>query len=126
MARGTSLIVAGDHPFTLRQYPTLTDHERAVHGQLIRKGQGLARAKGVRFGNPTNLDEAGQRGRESQVERADKFAAEILPTIENIRAEGTTSYNAIAMELNKRAMKTARGHQYSAMTVRRIVKRGNG
>jgi len=126
VAQRTSIIVVGDHPFTLRLYPTLTDEERALRGQRIRKGQALARAKGVRFGNPTNLDEAGQKGRESQVERADKFASEILPTIENIRVSGVTSYNAIAVELNKRAMKTARGHQYSAMTVRRIVKRGNG
>ncbi len=123
LARGTSLIVTGDHPFTLRMYPTLTDEERALHGQRIRKGQDLARAKGARFGNPTNLDEAGQKGRESQFERADRFADEILPIIEDIRTKGTTPYNGIALELNKRGVKTARGHQYSAMTVRRIVKR---
>ncbi len=124
VAQRTSIIVAGDHPFTLRLYPALTDEERALHGQRIRKGQDLARAKGARFGNPTNLDEAGQKGRESQVERADKFAAEILPTIENIHASSVTSYNAIAMELNKRGVKTARGHLWAAMTVRRIVERG--
>ena len=123
VAQRTSIIVAGDHPFTLRLYPMLTDDERAVHGQLIRQGQAHARAKGAHFGNPTNLGEAGQKGRESQVERADKFAAEILPTIENICAKGVTSYNAIAMELNKRGVKTARGHLWAAMTVRRIVKR---
>ncbi len=124
VAQRTSLIVAGDPPFTLRLYPMLTDDERAVHGQLIRQGQAHARDKGAHFGNPTNLGEAGQRGRESQVERADKFAAEILPTIENIRAEGTTSYNAIAMELNSQGVKTARDHLWAAMTVRRVVERG--
>lgn len=124
MAETTPIIVAGDPPFTLRLYPMLTDDERAVHGQLIRQGQAHARAKGAHFGNPTNLGEAGQRGRESQVERAGKFATEILPTIENIRAEGTTSYNAIAMELNRRGVKTARNHLWAAMTVRRVVERG--
>lgn len=123
VAQRTSFIVVGDHPFTLRLYPTLTDEERALHGQRIRKGQDLARGKGARFGNPTNLGEAGQKGRESQFERADRFAAEILPTIETIRTEGTTSYNAIAMKLNRRGVKTARGHLWAAMTVRRIVKR---
>ncbi len=124
VAQRTSFIVAENHPFTLRLYPTLTDEERALHGQRIRKGQALARAKGARFGNPTNLREAGQVGRESQVQQADRFAAEILPAIENIRAEGTTSYNAIAKELNERGVKTARGYRWTAMTVRRIVERG--
>ena len=123
VAQRTSFIVAGDHPFTLRLYPTLTDEERAVHGQRIRQGHALARAEGARFGNPTNLGEAGQKGRVAQVKRADNFAAEILPTIADIRASGITTYDAIAMELNKLGVKTARGHQYSAMTVRRIVKR---
>ena len=126
VAQRTLFIVAGDHPFILRLYPTLTDEQRALHGQRIKEGHARARTRGARFGNPTNLGEAGQKGRDSQVERADNFADEILPIIKGIRAEGTTSYYAIAMELNKRVVKTARGHKYSAMTVSRIEKRGNG
>ena len=124
VAQRTSFIVAGDHPFTLRLYPTLTDEERALRGQRIRKGQALARTKGARFGNPTNLGEAGEKGREAHAAQADRFAAKIRPTIENIRASGVTSHNAIAKELNRRGVKTARDHLWAAMTVRRVVERG--
>ena len=52
-------------------------------------------------------------------ERADAFAATILPIIEGIRADGATSMNGIARELNQRGIDTARGGR------RRIVERGD-
>ncbi len=127
VSRGVSLIViAGDHPFTLRRFRALTDEERALHGRRVRRGQAVARAHGVRFGNPTNIREAGGIGRATMAERADRFAADVLPVIEDIRAGGITSLNGVAEELNRRGVSTPRGGRWAAMTVRRVVERGSG
>ena len=121
----TPFVVAGDEPFSLRAYRTWTGDERVHHGQRIRMGQEIARARGARFGNPANLREAASRGHVAQAERADAFAATILPIIEGIRADGVTSMNGIARELSQRGVETARGGRWAAMTVRRIVARGD-
>ena len=126
MARGVSLVVSGDHPLTLRPYRTLTDKERALHGKRVRGGQAVARAQGTRFGNPANLREAGGLGRATMTERAVRFAADVLPVIENIRAGGVTSLNGFAEELNRRGVGTPRGGRWKAMTVKRVVERGSG
>ncbi len=124
MAQGVPLVVADAVPFTLRAYRTWTGDERVHHGQRIRSGQAIARARGARFGNPANLRDAAARGHVAQAERADQFAATILPIIEGIRADGVTSSNGIARELTQRGVETARGGRWAAMTVRRIVERG--
>lgn len=125
MARGVSLVVAGDHPLTLRPYRTLRDEERALHGERVRSGQAAARARGVKLGGP-KIREAGGIGRATMTERADRFAADVLPVIEDIRAGGVTSLNGVAGELNRRGVGTPRGGRWAAMTVRRVVERGSG
>ncbi len=125
MAQGVPLVVADAVPFTLRAYRTWTGDERMQHGQRIRRGQEIARDRGARFGNPANLREAASRGHVAQAERADAFAATILPIIEGIRADGVTSMNGIARKLNQRGVETARGGRWAAMTVKRIVGRGD-
>ena len=123
VARGVSLVVAGDHPLTVRPHRALTDEERAIHGRRVRSGQAVARARGVRFGNPKNIREAGGKGRATMAERADRFAADVLPVIEDIRAGGVTSLSGVAGELNRRGVGTPRGGRWAAMTVRRVVER---
>ena len=126
MAQAVSLVVAGDHPLTLRPYRALTDEERDLHGRRVRRGQAIARTRGARFGNPTNIREAGGLGRATMTERADRFAADVLPIIEDIWAGGVTSLNGVAEELNRRGVGTPRGGRWKAMTVRRVVERASG
>ncbi len=125
VARGVSLVVAGDHPLILRPYRALTDEERTLHGRRVRSGQAAARERGVKLGGP-KIREAGELGRATMAERADRFAADVLPVIEDIRAGGVTSLNGVAEELNRRGVGTPRGGRWAAMTVRRAVERGNG
>ena len=126
VGRGVSLVVAGDHPLTLRPHRALTDEARDLHGRRVRAGQAAARAQGAQFGNPTNLREAGGLGRATMAERADGFAADVMPVIEDIRAGGVTSLNGVAAELNRRGVGTPRGGRWRAMTVRRVVERESG
>jgi DNA invertase Pin-like site-specific DNA recombinase len=54
---------------------------------------------------------------------ADRHAADILPVIQDIRAEGIVSLGGIAAELNARGILTARGGQWHATTVRNMSQR---
>ena len=85
-----------------------------------------AKARGVKLGNPGNLSnrEAGSiRGNERKASLADRRAKELLPVIEAIRAEGKARLRAIASELNARTIVTARGGEWSAMQVKRLLDR---
>ncbi|BAE53318.1 recombinase family protein [Paramagnetospirillum magneticum] len=54
---------------------------------------------------------------------ADLLAANVRPIISSIQASGVTSYAAIADVLNTRGIKTARGGQWHASSVRNVVLR---
>ena len=124
--RDVPLIVAGETPVVVRPYRGWSEIERQRHGQNIKDALAVRKAAGVRLGNPVNLREAGVQGRETQVARAETFAASVMPVIDEIRSGGVTSINAIAKELNRRGVKTARGGDFAAMTVKRVVERGGG
>jgi hypothetical protein len=55
------------------------------------------------------LKQAQRRGVVSNKANADRFAANVLPVIEQIKASGATSLRAIAKALNARGVATARG-----------------
>jgi hypothetical protein len=87
-----------------------------------------------RLGNPNiaalRAAGAGQAGwtagAKGNREKADKFAAQLAPVIEAIRADGITSLEGIAAELNTRGILTARGGQWYATTVRNLLGRALG
>ena len=81
-----------------------------------------AKAKGVRLGNP-RLHEVRAKGSESMKAAADRFAANVLPLIQPLRAEGK-SLREIAKVLNDRNVPTARGGKWAATQIAEILKRG--
>ena len=52
---------------------------------------------------------------------ADSFARNVLPTIQTLTAAGFVSQRALANELNRRGIPTARGGSWHYMTVRRVL-----
>jgi len=54
--------------------------------------------------------------------KADKFAQDVMPIIDDIRAGGITSLRGISIEL-KRGILTAFGHQWYPTTVRSLLAR---
>ncbi|MBB5056911.1 DNA invertase Pin-like site-specific DNA recombinase [Granulicella aggregans] len=54
---------------------------------------------------------------------ASKRALDLLPIIASIKAAGATSLHGIAQELNERAIPTARGGEWSAVQVSRVLAR---
>lgn len=77
----------------------------------------------MKLGNPRNISEAAEKGREAQRATADQFAANLLPVIESIKAAGATTFDAIAKALNARGIRTARGGRWHSTTVRNLHSR---
>jgi DNA invertase Pin-like site-specific DNA recombinase len=103
-------------PFILHIYAALAQKERATKEALAQ-----AKAKGVRLGNP-RLDEVRGKGAQSMKAAADRFAANVLPLIQPLRAEGR-SLREIADTLNARSVPTARGGRWAPTQIADILKR---
>ena len=108
-------------PFILHIYAALAEKERAMISARTKEALARAKAKGARLGNP-RLDEVRGKGAESMKVAADRFATNILPLIQPLRAEGR-SLREIANVLNARGVPTARGGKWAPTQIADILKR---
>lgn len=127
MAQRVPFLVAelgeGVDPFVLHLYAALAEKERAMISARTKAALAAKKAQGVQLGNRTNLPEASRAGGASTARAADAFAANVLPVIASIRAAGADTLRAIAAELNTRRIETARGGEWSAVQVKRVLER---
>lgn len=125
MAQRVPFVVAelgsGVDPFVLHLYAALAEKERAMISARTTAALAAAKAKGTRLGNP-NIGEAQAKGTASTKASADRFAANVLPLILPLKAEGAT-LRQIADELNARGVETARGGKWAATQVSDILRR---
>src|SRR5215471_11821091 len=91
-------------PFILHIYAALAEKERAMISARTKEALARAKARGARLGNP-RLHEVRAKAVESMKAAADRFAANILPLIQPLRAEGK-SLREIAKALNDRNVPT--------------------
>jgi DNA invertase Pin-like site-specific DNA recombinase len=108
-------------PFILHIYAALAEKERATISARTKEALARAKAKGARLGNP-RLDEVRGKGAESMKAAAARFAVNILPLIQPLRAEGK-SLREIADVLDARGVPTARGGKWAPTQVADILKR---
>jgi DNA invertase Pin-like site-specific DNA recombinase len=108
-------------PFILHIYAALAEKERAMISARTKEALARAKAKGVRLGNP-HLREVSAKGAESMKAAANRFASNILPLIQPLRAQGK-SLREIAKTLNARGVPTARGGKWAATQIADILKR---
>ena len=66
--------------------------------------------------------EGRQKGPTRNRMKADRFAANVLPVVRELQANGLKSYLAIARELERRGIKTARGGDSYPVQAANIVK----
>lgn len=127
MARRVSFIVAelgaDADPFMLHLYAALAEKERHLIADRTRVALAAKKAQGVKLGNPTNLAAAGAKGAQTQRAGADAFAANVLPIVRQIQEAGATTPRAIAVALNERCVRTARGGEWHDSTVRNLLAR---
>ena len=89
----------------------------------------VAKARGVRLGNPNgaaSLRRAGKGGvgqRAAVAANANRFATDLAEVIADIRASGATSLRGIATALNDRGMMTRRGGSWQVSNVRNLLGR---
>ena len=70
-----------------------------------------------------NINEINELGRQRNRAKADEFALSLKSVVGGLQANGCNTYNGLALELTKAGIKTARGGDWSAQTVKRLVKR---
>jgi DNA invertase Pin-like site-specific DNA recombinase len=117
--------VAADNPhanrLTVHILAAVAEHERAAISERTKAALAAAKARGTQLGNP-RLAEAAKRGTAAVKANARQFAANVLPIIEEIERAGTTSHNAIAMKLNQRNVRTARGGKWTHVQVGAVLR----
>lgn len=127
MAKRVPFIVANlgkdVDPFMLHIYAALAEKERADISARTKAALAAKRAQGVKLGNP-RAAEAAVIARAAASAEADRFAEQMRPIIDGIRASGITTNKGVADALNARGIRTARGSEWHATSVRRIMTRG--
>lgn len=114
---------AGVDPFTLHIHAALAEKERAMIAERTREALAEKKKAGALLGNRTNLAQAQAKGAASNAAGADAFAGNVLPIVQKLQAQGVTTTRALAEALNARGVKTARGGEWAAMTVKRLLDR---
>jgi DNA invertase Pin-like site-specific DNA recombinase len=111
-------------PFLLHLYAALAEKERALISERTKAALARKRAAGAVLGNRTNLHEAQIAGAAANKASAARFASNILPVIREIQTLGSNSNRAIASALTARGVRTARGGQWTAAQVGRLLSLG--
>jgi DNA invertase Pin-like site-specific DNA recombinase len=75
----------------LHLYAALAEKERRLISEPTRAALAVRKSTGGKLGNPTNIHQAGDRGRVSLVAAAYEHAQSLLPLLRSLRAEGTIS-----------------------------------
>ena len=112
-------------PFMLHIYAALAEKERALISARTKIALAMKKKEGALLGNRTNLATAQAKGAVSNAVRADAFATNVLPILQQLRSQGVKTFRALADALNLRGVKTARGGEWQPMTVKRLLDRTN-
>jgi DNA invertase Pin-like site-specific DNA recombinase len=103
--------------------------EREAISRRTKEALAVAKARGVKLGNPNGaaaLRRAGKGGaplRAAVARNAQAHARDLAPVLEELRAQGVTSLRGIAPALNQRGMLTRRGGRWHASSVRNLIMR---
>jgi DNA invertase Pin-like site-specific DNA recombinase len=116
--------IAVDNPhankLTVHILAAVAQHEREMISERTKAALQAAKRRGTRLGNP-QLAKAAKRGTAAVKANARRFAANVLPIIEEIERAGIMSHNAIATKLNERNVRTARGGKWTHVQVGAVL-----
>lgn len=105
--------------FQLHLYAALAEQEREFISQRTKQALAAAKARGVKLGGKRPGHKATNEVVKKQADdRAEKLRGIVAPLV----AGGMTT-RAIAEELNKAGIKTARGSEFQSTQVHRLIKR---
>ncbi|MCT8329350.1 recombinase family protein [Albidovulum sediminis] len=107
----------------------VAQQEREAISRRTKEALAVAKARGVKLGNPNGaaaLRRAGKGGaalRAQVTDNAQAFARDLVPVIADIRSQGHTTLRAIAAELTARGMRTRRDGRWQVSNVRNLLGR---
>lgn len=115
---------------TVHIMAAMAEHEAAMISARTKAALAAAKARGTQLGGYRwNSLKIGTKGRTASIqarrENAAKRAADLFPIVETIQAEGAGSLREIAAGLNQRGITTARGGNWSAVQVQRLLAHQN-
>lgn len=122
--------VACDYPqanrLTIHILASVAEHEAEMISIRTKAALEAAKRKGVVLGGDRgNCGLIYRKGNKASAkvrgEKARRRAADLLPVIDTIKADGTASLRQIANGLNERGIPTARGGDWSAVQVSRVL-----
>lgn len=125
--------VAADMPnanrLTVGIMAMVAEEERRMISKRTKDALAAAKRRGRKLGGyrkNARFTRAARQARNEAVERvATERATDLAPVIQELQAAGATSLRAIAAGLNERKIATARGGEWSAVQVIRVMKRAN-
>lgn len=121
--------------FTIHIFAAMAEYEGKRISERTKDALAAAKARGVKLGKPASrekLREIGAKGRPAAVaqikRKADERAENLRDVIEDLRAEGIVSLEAISAALNERGFPTQRKYkgkqaEWHAMSVRNLLRR---
>ncbi len=125
--------VAADLPeaneLTIHIMAAVAQAERKAISRRTKEALAMAKAKGIRLGNPNGaaaLARAGQGNTASLAaikHGAERFASDLRPILADMLASGFTTLRSLAAEFNRRGIVTRRGGKWYAATVRDLLLR---
>ena len=124
--------VAADLPeaneLTVHIMAAMAEYEAGAISTRTKAALAAAKARGTKLGGyrwdiQTVASKGNAESAKVRAESASKHARDLMPLIQAIKAEGATSLRQIASALNKRKIPTARGGEWSAIQIQRLIAR---
>jgi DNA invertase Pin-like site-specific DNA recombinase len=111
-------------PMMLHIYAAVAEQEARNISERTKAALQAAKARGKKLGAPKRvLAKARVLGAAGNRREADRFAANVRPIIEQVKATGITSLRAVASALTARGVPTARGGTWNAAQVANVLRR---
>ena len=115
--------------FLVTQMAAVAELEAGLISQRTRAALAVAKARGVRLGNPSPTPATAEMAAAARQARSRQVAArasDVLAVVRQVQAEGASSLRAIAAELHAQGVLTPAGKlDWSPAQVQRLLKREN-
>ena len=111
---------------TVHIMAAMAEHEAGAISVRTKAALAAAKARGTKLGGYRwDISTVASKGNLESVKarsaKAAKRAGDLLPMIEDLKANGAASLHKMAAGLNERGIKTARGGEWSAVQVQRVL-----
>jgi DNA invertase Pin-like site-specific DNA recombinase len=111
--------------FILQQMAAVAELEAGMISARTKAALAAAKRRGVQLGGFRGHNNLGSRERKAALaakrEKTQQWASDIAPIVKELQASGAVTLVAIADGLNERSVPTARGGQWSATQVMRLL-----